>query len=108
MILRNYAADDPLFRIARIGTGFALIAAYPVTFCGLRESFLTLVTIMCPSLKQLVTSVIVQDLTSMTFVAVVTLCAALLVDEAILVGLVGATCGCAVIFVIPTIIHVFA
>jgi len=109
VILRNYAVDDTLMMVARFATGIALLAAYPITFCGLRESAVTLFKMISPASQKLIfNSVLIQDAITLFFVALTTLVAVLLRDETLVVGLVGSICGSAVIFVIPCLIHVFA
>jgi len=109
MILNNYAPEDVLITIARFGTGISLIVAYPVTFCGLRESAVSMLKMLLPSTTgSLFDSPTVQDRLTMFLVLLITITAVFLTDDGLMVGLVGSICGSAVIFVVPTLIHIFA
>mmetsp|Transcript_81399 Transcript_81399/g.174239 ORF Transcript_81399/g.174239 Transcript_81399/m.174239 type:complete len:606 (-) Transcript_81399:34-1851(-) len=108
MILANYASEDMLINAARIATGFSLMAAYPVTFCALRESAISILKIALPGKIMTVSAVMFQDCLSTVFVGLVIICAVNLKDERIVVGLVGAVCGVSVIFIVPTVLHVWA
>jgi len=108
MILSNYAPEDVLLNVARFGAGIALLVAYPVTFSGLRRNAVTMLEMLRPSNKLLFASTLVQDLLTVLFVSLVTIVAVFLVDDGLMVGLVGSVCGSSVIFIIPTLLHIFA
>jgi len=101
VILRNYSREDVLFTIARLAVGFSLIASYPLMFSGLREALVELLRILWPAWGEQLELVLVQDCMSLAAVVLITVCAMLLEDAGIVVGLVGAICGSAIIYVIP-------
>merc|ERR1719221_1715454 len=98
VILKNYAPNDTLFTIARIGMGLSLIASYPLMFSGLRESLITLAKTFFPAHNESFDLVWLQDAMSVVLVAVITFCAVMMEDAGLVVGLVGAICGSAIIY----------
>jgi len=105
VILENYAPDDTLANIARVGMGFSIIAAFPLMFCGLREATIELLVMAQPSLEDGLAGVCAQNLLSCFMVLLVTLCAWVLTDAGLVVGVVGAVCGSAVIYVMPCVLY---
>lgn len=108
VILKNYSRDDILFTIARLAMGLSLIASYPLMFSGLRESLVALGKILIPATADSLDSVLLQDVMSLVFVGLITICTILLVDAGVVVGLVGAICGSAIIYIIPCTLHIAA
>jgi sodium-coupled neutral amino acid transporter 7/8/sodium-coupled neutral amino acid transporter 11 len=108
VILRNYSPDDTLFTVARIAMGISLIASYPLMFSGLRESLIALGKIIQPDNTDFFDSLTFQDSISMFSVAFITICAILLTDTGLVVGLVGALCGSAIIYIVPAFLHIAA
>jgi len=109
VIIKNYSRDDYLFTAARLGMGLSLIASYPLMFSGLRESLVSLGKILSPPERAAsFDSLIFQDTLSVVCVGLVTICAIVLVDAGIVVGLVGAICGSAIIYIVPSFLHISA
>mmetsp|Transcript_47977 Transcript_47977/g.111973 ORF Transcript_47977/g.111973 Transcript_47977/m.111973 type:complete len:484 (-) Transcript_47977:187-1638(-) len=104
VILNNYAANDSLATIARIGMGLANVFSFPLMFSGLREAVLALVCFISPSMSEMCELVVFQNLLSACMLCVITVAAVLLTDAGLVVGLVGALAGISVIYVIPCLL----
>jgi len=105
VILNNYATNDPMATVARIGMGLANVFSFPLMFSGLRESTLSLVSFCDASMKDTCTQVWFQNMLSTIMLSLITLAAVLVTDAGIVVGLVGAICGSAIIYVIPCFLY---
>lgn len=108
MILMNYAPEDTLLNVASFATGIALVVAYPVTFTGLRESAMATVKILVPSDQLPADLSFVQELIALFFVSLVVITSVHLVDDGLMIGLVGSICGSTVIFIVPTLLYIFS
>merc|ERR1719291_183281 len=86
--------------------GLSLIASYPLMFSGLRESLITLAKTFFPAHNESFDLVWLQDAMSVMLVGVITLCAVMMEDAGLVVGLVGAICGSAIIYIIPGVLFV--
>merc|ERR1719316_1135750 len=104
VILNNYAEDDQVINVARIGMGLSIIASFPLMFSGLREAVMTLFERAGADLDL----VWKQDLLSVVMLLVILSVALFLTDAGLVVGVVGAVCGSAIIYVIPSILYAAA
>jgi sodium-coupled neutral amino acid transporter 11 len=101
VILNNYAEDDQVINVARIGMGLSIIASFPLMFSGLREAVLTLFERAGADLDR----VWQQDLLSVMMLLVILAIALFLTDAGLVVGVVGAVCGSSIIYVIPSVLY---
>lgn len=113
VILSNYSPNDQPINVARVGMGFSIIASYPIMFSGLREATIALIKLLAPSSKtsdgnHTMDIVWSQDALSMLMVVFITGCASVLVDAGLVIGVVGAVCGSAIIYIVPCLIFVKA
>lgn len=105
VILENYHKSDTLANIARVGMGFSIICSFPLMFSGLREATIELITMVRPTAQHKLHLIWCQNLLSLALLLVLTICAGIFVDAGLVVGLVGAICGSAVIYVIPCLLY---
>jgi sodium-coupled neutral amino acid transporter 11 len=101
VILNNYAEDDQVINVARIGMGLSIIASFPLMFSGLREAVMTLLERTGADLVL----VWQQDLLSVVMLFVILSIALFLTDAGLVVGVVGAVCGSSIIYVIPSVLY---
>mmetsp|Transcript_45964 Transcript_45964/g.107466 ORF Transcript_45964/g.107466 Transcript_45964/m.107466 type:complete len:475 (-) Transcript_45964:110-1534(-) len=101
VILNNYDNTDTLANIARLGMGFANVFSTPLMFSGLREGVLAVLTHFAPEEEELYSQVWFQNTLSAALLSLVTVIAIIVTDASIVIGLVGAICGSAIIYVIP-------
>lgn len=104
VILNNYAKDDLMVNIARLGMGLANVFSFPLMFSGLREQAIELICFAMPSQRPTTEYVWFQNLLTTIMLALITIIAILVTDASIVVGLVGSLCGSATIYVIPCIL----
>merc|ERR1719506_1952941 len=104
VILNNYAEEDQVINVARIGMGLSIIASFPLMFSGLREAVMTLLERADVDLGL----VWQQDLLSVLMLIVILTIALFLTDAGLVVGVVGAVCGSAIIYVIPSVLYAAA
>lgn len=104
-VLNNYAEDDPLADVARVGMGLANVLSFPLMFSGLREAVLALIVWCAPAMEDDTAYVGFQNMLSASLLAVITLIAALVSDASLVVGLVGSICGSATIYVMPCFLY---
>lgn len=105
VVLQNYARDDTLANGARIGMGFSIIASFPLMFSGLREAVIELLVMTWPQLDDYLVQIWIQNVLSGGLLMLVTACAVMLADASLVVGVVGAVCGSAVIYIIPCVLY---
>merc|ERR1719375_219733 len=101
VILNNYAEDDQVINVARIGMGLSIIASFPLMFSGLREAVMTLLERAGVDLAL----VWQQDLLSVVMLLLILSIALFLTDAGLVVGVVGAVCGSSIIYVIPSLLY---
>mmetsp|Transcript_46413 Transcript_46413/g.86734 ORF Transcript_46413/g.86734 Transcript_46413/m.86734 type:complete len:486 (+) Transcript_46413:92-1549(+) len=101
VILNNYDNADMLANIARFGMGFANVFSLPLMFSGLREAALALLGMWAPANAELYDQVWFQNVLSSGLLAVVAALGIIITDAGVVIGLVGAICGSAIIYVIP-------
>lgn len=104
VILNNYSQQDLLINLARLGMGLANVFSFPLMFSGLREQLIELVCFFIPEATSITELVVFQDILSAGMLALVTSVAIIVTDASLVVGLVGATCGAATIYVIPCLL----
>merc|ERR1719261_1709283 len=104
VILNNYAEDDQVINVARIGMGLSIIASFPLMFSGLREAMMTLLGRAGVDLAL----VWQQDLLSVVMLVAILSIALFLTDAGLVVGVVGAVCGSSIIYVIPSVLYAAA
>lgn len=107
-VLNNYAKNDSLANIGRIGMGLANVFSFPLMFSGLREAVLALIVWVSPSSEDTTELVVFQNSLSAVMLAIITVIAILVTDASLVVGLVGSICGAAIIYVIPCFLFVRA
>lgn len=105
VILENYAKNDNLINIARVGMGLSIIASFPLMFSGLREAVIELMIMMQPQWTEPLGSLWIQNVLSACLLLAVTHCAWMFTDAQLVVGIVGAVCGSAVIYMIPCVLY---
>jgi amino acid permease len=101
VILNNYAEDDQVINVARVGMGLSIIASFPLMFSGLREAVMTL----CERAGADLDLVWQQDLLSVVMLLLILSIALFLTDAGLVVGVVGAVCGSSIIYVIPSFLY---
>lgn len=107
-VLNNYARDDSLANVARIGMGLANVFSFPLMFSGLREAVLALIVWISPDMEEFTELVSFQNALSASMLTMITIIAVLVTDASLVVGLVGSICGAATIYVIPCFLYVKA
>jgi len=105
MILKNYSRNDALINVARIGMGFSIVASFPLMFSGLREAVITCLNLFFPDGPLDTELVLTQNILSLVLLTLVVGCAVVLTDAGVVVGVVGAVCGNAVIYIIPCLLY---
>eukprot|EP00931_Biecheleriopsis_adriatica_P035762 TRINITY_DN20600_c0_g1_i1.p1 TRINITY_DN20600_c0_g1~~TRINITY_DN20600_c0_g1_i1.p1 ORF type:complete len:474 (+),score=88.49 TRINITY_DN20600_c0_g1_i1:125-1546(+) len=101
VILNNYNEKDNLANVARLGMAMANVFSFPLMFSGLREAALALLTFVAPGSTETFALVYFQNGLSAAMLAVITVLAVIVTDAGIVIGLVGAICGSAIIYVVP-------
>lgn len=104
VILNNYASDDTLANVGRIGMGLANVFSFPLMFSGLREQALALMAFFIPGGKDTYDLVWFQNALSTVMLIIITIIAILVTDASLVVGLVGSICGSATIYVLPCVL----
>jgi len=74
-------------------------------FSGLREALCALFVCALPAQKGFFELCWVQNVLSMLMLATISICGCVLEDAGLVVGVVGAVCGSAIIYVIPCVIY---
>jgi len=108
VILQNYSERDSLANVARVGMGLSIVASFPLMFSGLREAVITLIKQTDPPHAADWDLVWKQDALSVVLLSVLTGVALVVQDAGIVVGLVGAICGSAVIYIVPCTLYASA
>mmetsp|Transcript_82726 Transcript_82726/g.208162 ORF Transcript_82726/g.208162 Transcript_82726/m.208162 type:complete len:630 (+) Transcript_82726:56-1945(+) len=108
VILTNYAENDKAATIARLGVGLSIIASFPLMFSGLREAIISLLKHRDPINASDWDVVWRQDAVAMMALALNTTVALLVTDAGVVVGLVGAICGSAIIYIVPCSLYAAA
>lgn len=103
VILNNYAKNDMLANIARFGMGFANVFSLPLMFSGLREATLVLLATANPG-NAVFDQVWFQNALSAFMLGVIAILGIMVTDVSTVIGLVGAICGSAIIYVIPCLL----
>jgi len=101
VILNNYALDDSLMNIARVGMAIANTFSFPLMFSGMREQSLELITYLAPSMEKTCSMIWFQNTFSAFNLVVITIIGCLIKDCGLVVGVVGSICGSATIYVLP-------
>lgn len=104
VILNNYATNDSMATVARIGMGLANVFSFPLMFSGLRESTISLLSFAVASMEDTCNYVWFQNMLSTVMLSLISVVAILVTDAGIVVGLVGAIAGSAIIYVIPCLL----
>jgi amino acid permease len=97
VVLNNYSKKDTLANIARLGMGLANVFSFPLMFSGLREANIALLICINPSNSGTFELIRFQNALSAAMLFVILLVAILVTDAGLVVGLVGAVCGSAII-----------
>lgn len=105
VILNNYAQEDTPMLIARCGMIFALLAAYPIIFTGLREAVLELLAFTFPKLEHPLMQVGSQNVVTGLLLVLLTIVALVVTDPASIDGITGALCGTTCIYAIPGLLY---
>jgi len=108
VILENYSEEDTLANIAQLGIACSILVSFPLMFSGLREALLELMCIACPSCQERSESVMFQNGLSVIFLVLITVGAFFFTDAGLVIGLVGAICGSAIIYIVPCILYASA
>jgi len=108
VILQNYVKQDTLANVAQIGVAFSILVSFPIMFSGLREALIDVLCIAWPSLLEYLETNLWQNALSMIVLALITLCSHVFTDAGMVVGVVGAICGSAIIYIVPCILYVKA
>jgi len=105
VITQSYARTDMLMNIARLCLGISILASFPIMFSGLREAVVQLLTdfarVPCDEVWK-------QNAITTVLVASIAFLAQLMTDPGVVVGLVGAVCGIACIFLLPCTLYAAA
>eukprot|EP00928_Gymnodinium_smaydae_P003485 TRINITY_DN11246_c0_g1_i1.p1 TRINITY_DN11246_c0_g1~~TRINITY_DN11246_c0_g1_i1.p1 ORF type:complete len:650 (+),score=74.55 TRINITY_DN11246_c0_g1_i1:48-1952(+) len=106
VILQNYSEHDAALNVARLAVGLSIVASFPLMFSGLREATIALLKHYDNTSDW--DSIWKQDTLSMLLLALITTVASLVTDAGIVVGVVGAVCGSAIIYVVPCTLYASA
>jgi len=106
VILDNYAPEDILANMARVGIAFSMIGSFPIMFSGLREAVIDLIVIFFPSMEDDLAVCWSLNALNITLLTAVTVCAAIFTNVVEIVGLVGAVCGSILIYMLPSLLYV--
>lgn len=102
VITQSYARTDMLMNIARLCLGVSILASFPIMFSGLREAVVQLLTdfgtVQCNEVWK-------QNSITTVLVTLIAFLTQLLTDPGVVVGLVGAVCGTACIFLLPCTLY---
>lgn len=105
VILDNYAPEDVLANVARVGIAFAMLASFPIMFSGLREAVISFIVLVCPSLEENLSHCWSLNVLNLALLIAVTITAVLEKDVSEVVGVIGAICGSTLIFVMPSLLY---
>lgn len=105
VILDNYAPEDLLANVARVGIAFAMLASFPIMFSGLREAVIDLMIMVRPSLEEDLTLCYSLNVLNVVLLISVTISATIFTNVSEVVGVVGAICGSALAFIMPSLIY---
>lgn len=106
VILDNYAPEDMLANMARVGIAFSMLASFPIMFSGLREAVIDLVVFVFPSLEEDFSFCWSMNVLNVLLLISVATCAMIVTNVGEVVGVVGAICGSALIYILPSILYV--
>ena len=99
-IILNYHPSDYLSTLGRAATGISILFGFPLTFCGVRDSVLSVSShFKINYLTTRRTLVVVMMLSIVTFVA------SAVEDISLVVGVTGATMGAAIVYILPPIMY---
>jgi len=102
VITQSYARTDMLMNVARLCLGISILASFPIMFSGLREAIVQLLTdfasMQCNEVWK-------QNSITTVLVTLIAFLTQLLTDPGMVVGLVGAVCGIACIFLLPCTLY---
>jgi len=105
VILDNYAPEDMLANMARVGIAFSMLASFPIMFSGLREAVIDLILIVRPSLAEDVSLCWSQNALNVCLLTTVTVSAAIFTNVVEVVGFIGAICGSVLIYIMPPLLY---
>jgi len=108
VILNNYSKNDSMANLARLGMGLANVFSFPLMFSGLRENTLAVLSLCMPDQTDTFDLVLFQNTLAAILLALIITMAVILTDASLVIGLVGAICGNAIIYVIPCFLFVSA
>jgi len=108
VILNNYSKNDSMANLARLGMGLANVFSFPLMFSGLRENSVALLSLCMPDQTDTFDLILFQNTLGAILLALIITMAVILTDASLVVGLVGAICGNAIIYVIPCFLFVSA
>jgi amino acid permease len=106
-ILQSYAEADVPINIGRVLVSLSLIASFGIMFVAFREAVMGLVRFR-PIWVHALERVWEQDVLSTVLVLIVMVVGIFCKDTGLTDGFVGALCGNAIVFVIPTVLYVAA
>jgi len=109
VILHNYSPNDPLATAAQGAVGAAIVCSFPLMFCGLREAAIDLAQILAPSLAPFLEDATWINIVSIKLLGVACTLSLLLADSAgLVVGVIGAVCGSAIMYIVPSLMFTYA
>mmetsp|Transcript_107561 Transcript_107561/g.304165 ORF Transcript_107561/g.304165 Transcript_107561/m.304165 type:complete len:648 (-) Transcript_107561:56-1999(-) len=105
-ILKNYSLQDTPVNLARIFISLSLVASYAIMFSALREALIGLLKhVLGNRLGSQLDMIWCQDALTVVMVTAVTACAVVSQDSGLVDGFVGAFCGNAIIYIIPSLLY---
>mmetsp|Transcript_97719 Transcript_97719/g.209690 ORF Transcript_97719/g.209690 Transcript_97719/m.209690 type:complete len:517 (-) Transcript_97719:63-1613(-) len=105
----NYAPDDPLINVARVGLSLGVMGCYPLLFCGMREAAIEFLSDILPDNKRTFQKVIFQNSFSLVMLVVSVIIELCSERFSLLILRLGRTCfGTLLIYVIPVVLFVGA
>lgn len=105
IVLNNYAHDDHLAVVAKVGMAFSMLFAFPIMFTGLREQSIALLCFIRPAFQEVFVYVWWQDVLTGFLTAFICISCILCEDPSLIIEATGSVCGSICIFVIPGILH---
>jgi len=105
VILDSYSDNDWPISIARFSMGLSIVASFPLSFSGLREAAVTLLKASLPRSAPSMDLIWCQDVLSVVLLTVIVGLATILVDAGVVVSIVGALCGSAIIYIVPSVLY---
>lgn len=102
VIFSNFARGDMPGTVAQVSMGLAIACSFPLMFSGLREAFCSLMEQM--GVKSASTAF--QNKASVGFLTMVLAICTVITDAGFICGIVGATCGTLIIYVIPCLLFI--